>query len=210
MSALAAIHVAKKQLGLDDATYRSLLMRVTGKSSAGQMNEQERRNVVQELRRQGFRPVQRGLEGPFVAKLQALWIAAYNLGIVRDRRDAALIAFVKRQSGIDHVRFLQNADDARRVIEALKSWMAREAGVDWSIRETLPPLMNDQRFAVAWAQFRKINPSVAGYSDMPEFQQLAATVLETNGPVDLRTLTRRDWQRLMSGLGKIIRNGAVS
>lgn len=205
MSALAAIHVAKKQLGLDDATYRSVLMRVTGKSSAGQMNETERRNVVQELRRQGFKPLQKGLQGPFAAKLQALWIAAYNLGIVRDRRDAAMLAFVKRQSGIDHVRFLQNANDARKVIEALKSWMAREAGVDWSIRETLPPLMNDERFAVAWAQFRLINPSVAGYSDMPSFQLLAANILETTGPANLNTLSRRDWQRLMNGLGKIIR-----
>lgn len=207
MSALAAIHVAKKQLGLDDETYRAVLVRATGKASAGAMNEAERRNVVEELRRQGFKPAKKGLEGPFAGKLQALWIAAFNLGIVRDRRDAAMLAFVKRQSGVDHTRFLQDAADARKAIEALKGWMTREAGVDWKVRQTFPAVLNDERFRVAWAQYRVMVPSATFVGNMRGFLQLAATVLGTGGPVDLAKLTPAEWQAIMNDLGERIRKG---
>ncbi len=142
---LAAIHIAKKQLGLDDGDYRALLKRVTGKSSSKNMTDAERQAVLAEMRRRGFKPAPKGsskggrsagghrsLEGPFAKKVQALWIAGWNLGIVRSRDDKALIAFVKRQTGIDHTNWLVSAADAKRVIEALKGWMAREAGVDWT------------------------------------------------------------------------------
>lgn len=207
MSALAAIHVAKKQLGLDDETYRAVLVRVTGKASAGAMNEAERRNVVEELRRQGFKPAKKGLEGPFAGKLQALWIAAYNLGIVRDRHDAAMLAFVKRQSSIDHTRFLQDAADARKAIEALKGWMTREAGVDWTIRQTLPAIMNDERFRVAWAQYGCIAPGATYAGNMADFLRLSGTILGKSGAAKLDKITRGEWQALMNHLGERIRKG---
>lgn len=135
MTSLAAIHTGKKALGLDDDTYRAMLARITGKQSAAVLSEKEREKVIEEMRRQGFRkalkPSQKVLEGRFAKKLQALWISAYNLGLISDRRDKALLAFVKRQTGIDHTRFLHNADDAFKVIEALKAWLSRAGGVDW-------------------------------------------------------------------------------
>ncbi len=132
-SSTAAIHVAKKRLGLDDDTYRAKLEKITGKSSTKAMTEAERQAVLTVLRNEGFepasKPAQKGLQGKFAKKLQALWIAGYNLGVIRDRTDAALLAFVKRQTGLDHSRFLHHADDARAAIEALKGWLKREAGV---------------------------------------------------------------------------------
>lgn len=153
MTALAAIHIAKKQLGLDDDTYRAVLMRVTGKDSTRAMSERERIAVVSELRKQGFKPVEKGLQGPFAKKLQALWIAAWNLGIVRDKRDAAMLTFVKRQTGIDHTRFLVDGEDAARAIDALKGWMAREAGVDWSVGNHLAAWEREPGFKVSVAQW---------------------------------------------------------
>jgi hypothetical protein len=134
MSALKAIHVARRQLGLDDDDYRAVLERVTGKRSSAEMTEAERRQVVEELRRLGFASAPAGrqpLSGPYAKKLQALWLSAWNLGIVRNRDDKALIAFVERQTGISHVRWLREPGDAAKAIEALKSWMTREAGVVW-------------------------------------------------------------------------------
>jgi phage gp16-like protein len=52
---LARIHLAKKHLGLDDETYRELLLGLTGKSSAGEMNRRERWTVLQEVTRLGAR-----------------------------------------------------------------------------------------------------------------------------------------------------------
>ena len=52
---LAKIHKAKKQLGLDEATYRALLARVTGKNSCGDMTTAERNAVIAEFVRLGFK-----------------------------------------------------------------------------------------------------------------------------------------------------------
>lgn len=133
---IAAMHVAKKELGLDDETYRAALVQVTGKASSAAMSEAERQKVLEHFRQRGFKLGSTGrrrpLEGRFAAKLQALWIAGWNLGLVRDRDDRALLAFVRRQTGIDHVRFLRHGADAAKAIEALKSWLERGSGVDWS------------------------------------------------------------------------------
>ncbi|MBA5777454.1 regulatory protein GemA [Stappia sp. F7233] len=135
MSAYAKIHVGLKQLGIDGDDARDLYERVTGIRSLRAMSPKQHDEVIQELGRLGFeRSSSRRrtpLEGRFAKKLQALWISAWNLGLVRNRDDKALIAFVRRQTGIDHVRFLSNAQDARKAVEALKAWIAREADVTW-------------------------------------------------------------------------------
>lgn len=211
MTALAAIHVARKQLGLDDDTARDLYQRVTGKRSARDMSEAERQNVVEELRRQGFsKQVSKGrrkkLEGRFAPKLQALWIAAWNLGIVENRADEALVAFVKRQTGIDHVRFLRHPEDAAKAIEALKAWMAREAGVDWSPSKTLPPTMNDERFRVAWAQYRIIVPGATYMGNLDGFWRECGRIVTARWPdADLSQLRPDQWQRVMNTLGELVR-----
>ena len=160
---VAAIHVAKKELGLDDDTYRVALMSAVGKSSAADMTEGERRKVLEHFRERGFKARSTGrrkpLEGKFAGKLQALWIAGWNLGLVRDRDDRALVAFVKRQTGIDHVRFLRHGQDAIKAIEALKGWLARAGGVDWAE-------FGDPADCVLAAQLRKLgqDKSSVGYS----------------------------------------------
>ena len=101
-ASIAAIHVAKKQLGLDDDTYRAKLHVITGKTSAKDMTEDERQSVISAFRREGFRPVERRpdgrqkLTGKFAPKLQALWIAAYNLGIVDNRTNWSCLSIVER------------------------------------------------------------------------------------------------------------------
>ncbi|HZF99161.1 MAG TPA: regulatory protein GemA [Pseudoxanthomonas sp.] len=52
---LARIHVAKKQLGLDDETYRSLLLRVGGHASSADMTLSQRNAVIREFVRLGFK-----------------------------------------------------------------------------------------------------------------------------------------------------------
>lgn len=211
MTALAAIHVAKKQLGLDEDTYRAVLMRVTGKSSAGAMSEAERVRVVEELRRQGFKPAsKRGskgarkrLEGRFAGKLQALWIAVWNLGLVEDREDGALLAFVKRQTRIDHTRFLRHPEDADAVIEALKAWMAREAGVDWQQDRFLPDWTQVPGYRIAAAQWdilRRLDPAMADYLELSHW-------VIRNVDINFRAWEAdpRQWIAVMNALGERVR-----
>jgi hypothetical protein len=202
MSALAAIHVAKKQFGLDEDTYRAVLVRVTGKGSTREMSEAERQRVVEEFRKRGFQKASNGsrkpLEGRFAKKLQALWIAGWNLGVFRSREDSALVEFVRHQTKIDHVRFLRHAEDARSVIEALKAWMAREAGVDWSESKFMPDWLRSPGAKIAVAQWQIL--ARAGAVDGQGFRKF---VMEKARQVDL--MTDRDWMPVMNALGEMVR-----
>ncbi|QHW25842.1 regulatory protein GemA [Rhizobium leguminosarum bv. viciae 248] len=206
-SSIAAIHAAKKQLGLDEDTYREKLEVITGKASTKSMTEAERERVLQVFRKEGFKPKSNRradgrlkLTGKYAGKLQALWISAYNLGIVQNRDDAALVKFVERQTGIEHVRFLQNAADARKAVEALKGWIARVGGVDWSDTEIMSDYARADGFKIAWAQWLKLG----GNAHANSVSAFHAQVLQlTDTTVEL--CDRRDWQAVMNELGKRIR-----
>lgn len=203
MSALAAIHVARKQLGLDEDAARDLYAVVTGKRSLREMTAGEQERVVHELRRRGFKPAEKGLQGPYAKKLQALWIDAWNLGIVRDRRDSALIAFVKGRTGVDHTRFLIHADDAAKAVEALKGWMTRKAGVDWSTDADRPMWLRVAGAQVAIAQWQIL---VAAGLVPPSIMEFRKLVAELARPVD--QMGERDWQPVMNALGARVRKVA--
>ncbi len=55
-SLLAKVHIAKKQLGLDDDTYRAMLENLTGKTSAAELTVPQLTRVVADLRKQGWTP----------------------------------------------------------------------------------------------------------------------------------------------------------
>lgn len=61
---LAAIHIAKKQLGLDDATYRDMLWTVGRVRSAKDLDHAGRQAVIEHLRRRGFARVDAKPEAP--------------------------------------------------------------------------------------------------------------------------------------------------
>jgi hypothetical protein len=201
-SSIAAIHVAKKQLGLDEDTYRAKLQLIVGKDSTKAMTEAERQRVLQVFRNEGFKPVskprpdgRKKLSGPYATKLQALWIAGWNLAVFRDRDDAALIAFVKRQTGLDAVQFVRFQDDAAKAIEALKKIMTREASVDWKPSRFMPAHTQVDGYRVAKAQWKLLGEA----GDVMHF------ALETVGKPRTAALDHRDWIIVMNLLGKRVR-----
>ncbi len=144
----ARIYAAANRLNLDEDTRRDIFEKVTGKRSLKAMSPAQRSAVVKHLNGLAPQSAKRAT-GAYAGKLQALWISAWNLGIVRDRTDAAMIEFLERQTSLQHTRFLRDPDDAVRVIEALKGWIAREADVDWNASD-------DPRAEVVWAIFKKL------------------------------------------------------
>ena len=61
--------------------------------------------------------------------MRALWISAFHLGVVRERGDEALAAWLGRQTGAEAARATPAA--LARAARALEAWLARAAGVDW-------------------------------------------------------------------------------
>jgi phage gp16-like protein len=132
---LAAIHIAKKQLGWDDGMYRDILWTVCRVKSSGELDFTGRKRFLEHLRQCGFtndrtqrqpgrrRAVAHELT-PVQRKMFSLWQELADAKLVEDRRMSALVAFAKRQTGVEHLEWLQPKQEDL-VIESLKRWLGR-------------------------------------------------------------------------------------
>jgi len=133
------IEIAKKDLGLDEDTYRDMLEEKFGVRSRTDLRDGQLVQLVEDFKSLGWRPKpskrrQRRDHGrpladdPQAKKARALWLSLYWLGIVRDKREAALAGYVKRMAGVDALQFVTNWEP---IIEGLKAWATREGGPTW-------------------------------------------------------------------------------
>lgn len=205
MSAVAKIHVLKKAAALDNDTYRDLLERETGKRSSKGMSKAEHLKVISALQAIAPKEDLHRATGRFARKLQALWIAGYNLGVIDNKSDKAMIAFLKRQTGLDHHRFLRDPEDAAKAIDALKMWIRRRTqNYDLFTQDRgQPPLYNDYRFQVCihiWSELAK--------DDRTPGSTLTGWLLGRYGHQEVFRLTSGDWISAMNTLGKLRRKAA--
>lgn len=147
---LAKIHIGKKQLGLHEDEYRSLLQQVTGKDSAKDLDAGELKRVVEVFYGMGFRVSNKGVgahrhapgqgkkggklspqsrdkkaaEKTQVDKIRALWIEGYHAGVIKNRYESGLNAFVKRMFKVERVEWL-NWEQSQKAIEAIKQMIER-------------------------------------------------------------------------------------
>lgn len=136
---IKAIHVLKGKLSLSDDDYRALLIELTGHSSSKAMTQPQRRTVREHLQRLAARmgieqPATRqrplpdaqfaqakAAASPRERKVWALWHQLHRDGLVDNPSAAALNAWVKRQVGVDALRFC-TGPQLDTLIEALKAW----------------------------------------------------------------------------------------
>ncbi|ECH9341110.1 regulatory protein GemA [Salmonella enterica subsp. diarizonae] len=127
------IHIAKSQMGMDADTYRQMLLSVTGKTSTSDMNPGQLNKVLAAMKAKGFvvkpsskaRTTRQLADFPQAKKLRALWLEMYAQGFVRDSSEEALRRWVKRETGVDGLQWLES-DKASEAIEKLKKWQERE------------------------------------------------------------------------------------
>lgn len=121
-----AIRAACGRLGIDDDERKDLIHDRFGVRSMTDMSVGQLGALLDHLNK--------GWKGPMahrahLGKIKALWWSLYWLGEIDNPDQRALSAFVKRQTGISSLRFVDHGS-APSVIEALKQWLAR-AGVEW-------------------------------------------------------------------------------
>jgi len=143
------IHVAKRDLGLDEELYRQILVGATskgdnqGKASCSDMTIKQLESVLDYLKRNGWKPKQKNNYSPktrgkagagVIDKIRALWIDMYKIGITNDGSEHALNRWVKRTTapmnksqGIERVDWLLKAHGniAQKTLESLKRWQKR-------------------------------------------------------------------------------------
>lgn len=120
---LAKIHIAKKELALDDDAYRGLLQRVAGVASSRGLTDRQADSVIAEFKRLGWKPktsTRAPDERADLRKLYALWGALQAGPLDRD----ALRKWVQGRFGVSAPEFLKPAQ-AREAIEQLKAWQKR-------------------------------------------------------------------------------------
>ena len=123
------MHACARELGIDEDTRRDLIERETGQRSAKGLSDAQLRRVIGAMdgrRSNDSLPAKH----PMTALLRALWISGWHLGVVRDRTDAALCAYVAQALGLDAGRWA--GDRMPAAVEEVKRLLAREGGVDWS------------------------------------------------------------------------------
>lgn len=119
---LAAIHAAKRDLGMDDDLYRDLLQQHTGKRSAGQLNAKQRAKFLSALKAMGFQRQPRKTVGEYPGKPKNM-----NEMLVKIEAQLADMklpwsyadAIAKRQFNIDRVAWLKKQEQFSAVIAAL-------------------------------------------------------------------------------------------
>lgn len=126
------IHIAKQQLGMDDESYRAMLWTKGRVKSSTELDWKGRKEVLDHLKACGFkvtasktRPQARALaDDPQSKKIRELWLTLHANGKVRNPSETALAAFVKRQTKVEALQWL-DAKQASQIIEELKKWLAR-------------------------------------------------------------------------------------
>lgn len=128
-SMIAKVHVARKQLGLSEDDYRAVVLRVTGRTSAGDCGDDALEALLAEFAAKGFRATSRSAgprpaDHPQARKARALWISLYHLGAIDSADERALEAFARRQLGCDRLQWANQAQ-VYKLVEALKAIATR-------------------------------------------------------------------------------------
>ncbi|MFM5781482.1 regulatory protein GemA [Aeromonas caviae] len=142
------VQVGRRSLGLDEETYRALLVQQSGKRSAAALSIHELDKVLQAMKGAGFKPtVKRGVKGgkqkrlspvsgtpvrtAEIGVIRAIWITMAKHGLLRDGSETALDHYVERQTvrlnkgvGVARVAWLDGVL-AYSVLESLKHWHKR-------------------------------------------------------------------------------------
>jgi hypothetical protein len=199
---IRAIHSLRAAAGLNDEdAYRDFLEQQAGVRSSKDLSGSAAVAVIDRLKVLSGQPQRhrekaskaRGalrLDGPYAGICRALWISGWNLGVVEHREDTALVAFVRRQTGVDLINWVKDAAEGRAIVEALKAWLAREAGVEWPKRNTaMSPSgksIDLRKWAVVKAQLRLLGDS----RRIPANADLDALMSELG--VEVRALPRAE------------------
>jgi len=123
------IHVAKRELGMEDDTYRDMLFAVARVRSAAELDFTGRKKVLDHMKACGFKvktaaPANKHAADGRYRKIRALWSQLHMMRAVEKDSDQAVRAYIKRTTGKDDFQFL-NQHQVATVIESLKSWIAR-------------------------------------------------------------------------------------
>ena len=209
-SMLAKVHIAKVQLRMTEDDYRAVLLRETGRTSAGDCDQAELHRLLSAFQRLGFdakaRPRgARPADHPAARKARAMWISLGLLGAIKDPSEKALESFARRQIGCDRLQWANQAL-VYKLVEALKA-MAERHGWSQSIEGVSPLAVASvlkRRLVIALFE-RLRDAGIAPASWRVERAAFEFAGIETELPfasADTLDLIAQSFGRLLAGAAK--------
>jgi len=124
---LGKIHIAKKDLGLDDDTYQDVLWTICRVRSAADLDSQGRFKLIAHFKHLGWKPARakRPQLDPQSRKIWSLWYQLKEAGLLASASAKSLRTEVKKLTGCDDLRFC-DSEQRNLIIECLKKWLERE------------------------------------------------------------------------------------
>lgn len=118
----ARIHIGKAKLGMDEDTYRALLVRVTGKDSSAKMSDAERASVIVEMTRLGaFQHATRTLTAQQRACI-AKWYKLRRMGVINSKDKSSFNRFIKERFCKWNLADLSDIE-ANKLYNMLEGWI---------------------------------------------------------------------------------------
>ncbi|MBN3006353.1 regulatory protein GemA [Chromobacterium alkanivorans] len=123
------IHVAKRDLALDDDSYRAILQRIGKQASSSKLTIPQLSQVLEYMKQAGFKVRSKAGGRPLAKDCQSkmirgIWLELAGMEVVRNASEEALATFVKRMAKVDTLQWL-STEQASLVIEHLKEWRQR-------------------------------------------------------------------------------------
>ncbi|WP_387692545.1 gp16 family protein [Photorhabdus sp. RM71S] len=126
------IHIARSNLKLDEDTYRQMLLSETRKASTREMDIPQLTRILEAMKKRGFKikssrksKTSRPLDShPQSKKIRTLRLEIASIGIVHNSSEQALAHWIKRETDIDDLQWLDSGQ-ASSIIEKLKKWRNR-------------------------------------------------------------------------------------
>lgn len=146
------IHVARRDLSMDEDSYRAILLRIGKKASSADLTIPELERVLEHMKHSGFKVRSKSKSTPKAGqtkspralavdseskKIRALWLFLNELGAVKNPSEEALAAYVKRIAGVDALQWV-SGEQAERLIETMKKWAMRF--LPQAVNELVPQL----------------------------------------------------------------------
>lgn len=227
---IAKLHLARRDLRLEEEDYRLVLERVTGQRSAADLSVAQLDAALAEMKRLGWEAQKRSgpasgrASNPAAKKARAMLISLGLMGVIRNTSEAALNAFARRQTGIERLSWV-NQSHVYKLIEALKAIASRN-GWNQSTEGLADPVWT-LKLRLCEAILARL---IAAGIEQPgtALATLAAEILATGGPASTRsgveaandapafksagvmTLTETQLEQLAAALGARLRAGAPS
>lgn len=121
------IHVAMRDLGIDDATYRGILLNWNVKSKTA-LSIPELEDLVSHFESRGFRPTRKPVNGKVKThrNAQALHARIWEEALALENGGKRLAGIVKSVANVDDLRFCRNIRKLRQILKIVGIYKRQE------------------------------------------------------------------------------------